>query len=118
MNGQPSVDGSAVARGPWRTAGWTSARIAEGVGPRLRSVLAGIPEYKPGRAAPVGDRTSRKLSTDENPYPPLPGVLDAAVAAAGQLNRYPDLTCAALTRALVEHLDVSTDHIVIGTGSI
>jgi histidinol-phosphate aminotransferase len=118
MNGQPSVDGSAVARGPWRTAGWTSARIAEGVGPRLRSVLAGIPEYKPGRAAPVGDRTSWKLSSNENPYPPLPGVLDAAVAAAGQLNRYPDLTCAVLTRALAEHLDVPTDHIAFGTGSI
>ncbi|MFF2114306.1 histidinol-phosphate transaminase [Rhodococcus koreensis] len=37
---------------------------------------------------------------------------------AGQLNRYPDLTCAALTCALAEHWDVPMDHIAFGTGSI
>ncbi|MCB8913915.1 histidinol-phosphate transaminase [Rhodococcus rhodochrous] len=117
MNGQSSVDESTDVHGSGCPA-VTPADEAARVGPRLRSVLAEIPIYQPGRPAPEGKGPSWKLSSNESPYPPLPGVLDAAVAAAGQLNRYPDLTCAELTRALAEHLGVPADHIAFGTGSI
>ncbi|WP_037580293.1 histidinol-phosphate transaminase [Phaeacidiphilus oryzae] len=93
----------------------------EGAGPRLREALKGIPAYKPGRPAggSGGAGTpSFKLSSNENPYPPLPGVLDAAVAAAGEANRYPDMACAALIAELSGTLGVPESHIATGTGSV
>lgn len=62
-------------------------------GVRLRAELAGLPSYLPGRAAggAAARHTVYKLSSNESPFPPLPGVLAAAVAAAGSFNRYPDL---------------------------
>ena len=62
-----------------------------------RSILDTIPGYKQGKPAPAkpGQRTF-KLSSNENPYPPLPGVLEAVAEASGRMNRYPDATNAAL----------------------
>ncbi len=44
--------------------------------------------------------TSYKLSSNENPYPPLPGVVEAATAAVAAMNRYPDMGSSALYAAL------------------
>ncbi|MDT0267148.1 histidinol-phosphate transaminase [Streptomyces sp. DSM 44915] len=85
--------------------------------PRLRAALDGLPAYVPGRARAATGRTF-KLSSNENPYPPLPGVLETAVAAAGSLNRYPDMTSAALIAELAEQLAVPADHLAVGTGSV
>ncbi|MFJ8431718.1 histidinol-phosphate transaminase [Kitasatospora sp. NPDC094019] len=84
-------------------------------GPRLRPSLDGIPSYKPGK--PAGP-DAYKLSSNENPYEPLPGVLEAAVAAAGKLNRYPDMAVTELTAELAKHFDVPVEHIATGTGSV
>ncbi|MFJ9946274.1 histidinol-phosphate transaminase [Kitasatospora sp. NPDC091207] len=84
-------------------------------GPRLRSSLDGIPTYKPGKPAGAD---AYKLSSNENPYEPLPGVLEAAVAAAGSLNRYPDMAVTELTAELARRFDVPTEHIATGTGSV
>ncbi|KJY38334.1 MULTISPECIES: histidinol-phosphate transaminase [unclassified Streptomyces] len=84
-------------------------------GPRLRPSLDGIPTYKPGK--PAGP-DAYKLSSNENPYEPLPGVLEAAVAAAGKLNRYPDMAVTELTAELAKHFDVPVEHIATGTGSV
>ncbi|MCL2552613.1 MAG: histidinol-phosphate transaminase [Actinomycetia bacterium] len=91
--------------------------------PKLRAELDGIPTYKPGRppateedGAPAGP--AFKLSSNENPYPPLPGVLEAATAAAGSFNRYPDMACAALTAELAERFGVPASHVATGTGSV
>ncbi|MGN6598969.1 MAG: aminotransferase class I/II-fold pyridoxal phosphate-dependent enzyme, partial [Actinomycetes bacterium] len=87
--------------------------------PKLRAVLDGLPAYKPGRPpAPREGVTTYKVSSNENPYPPLPGVIEAAMAAAGQMNRYPDLAATALVEALSRRLDVPADHIALGTGSV
>jgi histidinol-phosphate aminotransferase len=87
--------------------------------PRLRTALAGLPSYKPGRppAARAGV-TTYKISSNENPYPPLPGVLEAAVEAAGVMNRYPDMTASGLVAAIAEHLSVPEEHLATGTGSV
>ncbi|WP_371484354.1 histidinol-phosphate transaminase [Kitasatospora sp. NBC_00315] len=88
-------------------------------GPRLRPALDGIPTYKPGRAPTAPDGASAyKLSSNENPYPPLPGVLDATLAAAADLNRYPDLACSELTEELARRFEVPPGHIATGTGSV
>jgi len=86
---------------------------------RIRPAVASLPAYQPGRPAPAGDRTpSYKLSSNENPYPPLPGVLAATQRAVEQLNRYPDLANSAMTHALAARLGVPVDTLAFGTGSV
>ena len=49
--------------------------------PRLRPDIDDLPAYKAGqRPAPREDIVTYKISSNENPYPPLPGVLDAIIA--------------------------------------
>ncbi|UNO40905.1 histidinol-phosphate transaminase [Streptomyces sp. MST-110588] len=86
--------------------------------PKLRAVLDGIPTYKPGRPAAEGGPVTYKLSSNENPYPPLPGVLESAVAAAGAFNRYPDMACAGLMAELSDHFSVPVTDLATGTGSV
>ncbi|MFC1410573.1 histidinol-phosphate transaminase [Streptacidiphilus sp. N1-12] len=88
-------------------------------GPRLREALRGIPTYKPGKPAGGADGAPAfKLSSNENPYPPLPGVLETALAAAGTLNRYPDMGCAGLVAELAQRYGVPESHLATGTGSV
>ena len=88
-------------------------------GPRVRPAIADLPAYVPGKPpAPREGVTTYKLSSNENPFPPLPGVLEAAAAAADVMNRYPDMGCTALYAALGERLGVPTDHLAAGTGSV
>jgi histidinol-phosphate aminotransferase len=87
--------------------------------PRLREALDGIPAYIPGRPAELpGDIITYKCSSNENPYPPLPGVLDVIATAATRVNRYPDLAAAALTEAIAVRFGVPTSHVSTGTGSV
>jgi histidinol-phosphate aminotransferase len=87
--------------------------------PRVRRAVADIPSYVPGRPpTPRAGVPTYKLSSNENPNPPLPGVLDAAVEAAGQMNRYPDMGCTRLYEALGSHLGVPTSRLAAGTGSV
>jgi histidinol-phosphate aminotransferase len=86
-------------------------------GPRLRPTLADIPAYRPGKAAAVGG-PGYKISSNENPYPPLPGVLEAVAGAAQQLNRYPDMFAVGLVKAIAERFGVPTEHVATGTGSV
>jgi histidinol-phosphate aminotransferase len=67
---------------------------------------------------PTGAAPLWKLSANENPYPPLPGVLEQAVAAARDLNRYPDPDCRRLSEELAGYLGVPVGHLVTGTGSV
>jgi histidinol-phosphate aminotransferase len=88
-------------------------------GPRLRTVLDGIPTYRPGRPAAARDGApAYKLSSNENPYPPLPSVLDTVREAAGSFNRYPDMFATGLTAAIAERFDVPATHVATGTGSV
>ncbi|GAA0469725.1 MULTISPECIES: histidinol-phosphate transaminase [Streptomyces] len=86
--------------------------------PKLRAALDGVPTYKPGKPAAAGGPVAYKLSSNENPYPPLPGVLESAVAAAGAFNRYPDMACTGLMAELAERFDVPAEHLATGTGSV
>ncbi|MGR8009593.1 histidinol-phosphate transaminase [Streptomyces hypolithicus] len=86
--------------------------------PKLRAVLDGIPTYKPGKPAAAGGPVAYKLSSNENPYPPLPGVLETVVAAAGNFNRYPDMACTGLMNELADRFGVPVTHLATGTGSV
>ncbi|GGP39703.1 histidinol-phosphate transaminase [Streptomyces sindenensis] len=86
--------------------------------PKLRAELDGVPAYVPGKPAAAGGPVAYKLSSNENPYPPLPGVLESALAAAGNFNRYPDMACTGLMNALAERFGVPLAHLATGTGSV
>lgn len=82
---------------------------------RQRPVMATIPSYKAGqRAAPGG----HKLSSNENPYGPLPSVLDAVARAAANMNRYPDPHSLDLVEALAARLQRHPAEVVVGCGSV
>lgn len=82
------------------------------------NVLA-IPAYVPGRPpTPRPGLTAYKLSSNENPYPPLPGVVEAARAAVDGMNRYPDMGCTELYAALSDRLGVPVPDLAAATGSV
>jgi histidinol-phosphate aminotransferase len=86
---------------------------------RLRDTLSAVPAYTPGKpAAPHEGLTAYKLSSNENPYPPLPAVVQVLAEAAARVNRYPDMAATALVQAIAEHHGVPTDWIATGTGSV
>src|SRR5690606_18048478 len=59
-----------------------------------------------------------KLSSNENPYPPLPSVLDAIARGAAETNRYPDMYAGELVEALAAHTGVAAENVVVGNGSV
>ncbi len=89
------------------------------VHPRPRANVAQIPAYVPGRPPTVRPgMTAYKLSSNENPYPPLPGVVEAATAAVAVMNRYPDMGSSALYDALAARLGVPVTDLAAATGSV
>ncbi|MEU9088947.1 histidinol-phosphate transaminase [Streptomyces sp. NPDC087901] len=86
--------------------------------PKLRAELDGVPAYVPGKPAAADGPLAFKLSSNENPYPPLPGVMESALAAAAHFNRYPDLACTGLMNELSDRFGVPLSHLATGTGSV
>lgn len=86
---------------------------------RLRD-LSGIPDYRPGKAAPPSPDgpVPFKLSSNENPYPPLPSVTEALHGTSALVNRYPETAARELTRELCARHDVGPDRLVLGSGSV
>lgn len=78
-----------------------------------------VEPYVPGEQPKVSDVI--KLNTNENPYPPAPGVLRAAREFAeddtGRLRKYPDPDASVLTKALSDYYHVPQDQIFVGVGS-
>lgn len=86
---------------------------------RLREALGSLPAYKAGRPAPERDGvTTYKVSSNENPFPPLPSVVEVIREGAEGINRYPDMTVGALTERLASALGVGVENIATGTGSV
>ncbi|TWD80363.1 histidinol-phosphate aminotransferase [Kribbella amoyensis] len=86
---------------------------------RFRSCLDDVAAYKPGKPPERADgRPTYKLSSNENPYPPLPGVLAAATEAAASMNRYPDMGALELLETLSARFDVPVSDLAVATGSV
>ncbi|GEA80278.1 putative phenylalanine aminotransferase [Cellulomonas uda] len=83
----------------------------------LRRALAELPAYVPGARSPVG-AAAFKLSSNENPFPPLPSVMAAIADAAVDVNRYPDMYATELTEAVAQQLGVPAESVVMGCGSV
>jgi len=81
---------------------------------RLRPEIAALPPYRQGKQAAAD---AFKLSSNENPFEPLPGVVEALRGAVA-VNRYPDASASALRAALAEKWGVTTDEVHVGAGSV
>ena len=87
--------------------------------PQIRQAIADIPAYVPGKPPrPREGVRTYKLSSNENPNPPLPGVVEAVTGAVEAMNRYPDMGCTGLYAALSDRLGVPAEHLAAGTGSV
>jgi histidinol-phosphate aminotransferase len=79
----------------------------------LRPEIAALQPYRQGRPAAAD---AFKLSSNENPFPPLQAVVDAV--ADSSVNRYPDGAATVLRARLAERYGVSPDEIQVGAGSV
>jgi len=79
-----------------------------------RPDLDALPSYVPGRSVPG----SIKLASNEVPYGPLPGVVEAVTRAAADSHRYPDLAAVALREKLAARYGVDPARVATGCGSV
>lgn len=80
--------------------------------------VAELPRYVPGARGAAGAPAPIKLSSNENPLPPLPSVVDAISRAAGSINRYPDMFAVELTERIADAAGVTPDRVAVGGGSV
>jgi len=77
-----------------------------------------MPRYVPGARPAVGGPTPIKLSSNENPLPPLPGVAEAIARAATEVHRYPDMFTSELTARLAAGVGLGPAQVAVGAGSV
>ena len=69
--------------------------------------------YRQGKTAPSD---AFKLSSNENPFEPIPAVLEAI--AASSVNRYPDASAHQLSQRLAQRAGVAIECVHVGSGSV
>lgn len=78
----------------------------------VRKVVPYVPGEQPKAKGII------KLNTNENPYPPCPGVREALEEMDyGRLRLYPDPTCEDLVNVLAENYGVKSENVFVGVGS-
>ncbi|WP_449279416.1 histidinol-phosphate transaminase [Leucobacter sp. GX0328] len=82
---------------------------------RIRPEVAATPAYRQG-SAPV--KPGFKLSSNENPFPPLPGVLDAVAERARSTNRYAAAAMPELRAAIADDFGVDPASVHLAAGSV
>lgn len=74
-----------------------------------------VEPYVPGEQP---QRKVIKLNTNENPYPPAPGVAKAVEATdIDRMRLYPDPTAGVLVKELADYYGVKEDQVFVGVGS-
>src|SRR5204862_8043037 len=78
--------------------------------------------YEPGKPVEAVQRELGlervvKLASNEGPFPPFPGALEAMQRAALELKRYPAGGAWALRTELAERHDVAFEELVVGAGA-
>lgn len=81
---------------------------------RLRPEIAALPAYRQGKQAGAD---AFKLSSNENPFDPLPSVV-AAIHGSTGINRYPDASTPRLRERLAERFAVASDRVHVAAGSV
>ncbi|MFO7476893.1 MAG: histidinol-phosphate transaminase, partial [Methyloceanibacter sp.] len=83
-------------------------------GPRARQGVLDIAPYVPGASALPGARPVIKLSSNETPFGPSPRALEAYLAPAPSLSRYPDGSARPLRETLAKLYGLDPARIVCG----
>ena len=81
-----------------------------------REAIGNLPVYKQGVAP--GDSGAFKLSSNENPFPPLPSVMTSIAEALGSIHLYPSMAAPEITARIAERFDVQPDNLAFGAGSV
>lgn len=81
---------------------------------RLRKEVLALAGYRQGNQA---HQDAFKLSSNENPFDPIPAVV-AAIAASSAVNRYPDASGLELRARLAERFGVRVEEVHLGAGSV
>lgn len=78
----------------------------------IRKVTPYVPGEQPNQVGMI------KLNTNENPYPPAPGVIEAVRRLEeGRMRLYPDPAADALVTAIADCYQVEKDQVFVGVGS-
>jgi histidinol-phosphate aminotransferase len=85
--------------------------------PIARPGILDIEAYVPGESKVPGGIKPAKLSSNETPLGPSPKAIAAFVAAAGELERYPDGQATQLRNAIAHRYGLDAGRIVCGSGS-
>lgn len=80
---------------------------------QLRQEIRELAAYRQGKSAPLD---AFKLSANENPFEPIPAVLEAI--AASSVNRYPDGAAVAVRERIAMRHDVPVEFVHVGAGSV
>lgn len=80
--------------------------------------VSSLPSYVPGARGSASAPAPVKLSSNENPLPPLPSVSRAIATAGESVNRYPDMFAADLVNALARRQDLPAENVIVGAGSV
>jgi histidinol-phosphate aminotransferase len=84
--------------------------------PLIRPIVEALHPYVPGEQPKIKGLV--KLNTNENPYPPSPGVLAAIKSACdGRLRLYPNPTAQPLREKLAKLHHCRPENIIVGNGS-
>jgi len=84
---------------------------------RPRQGILDIAPYVPGKSALVAGGPAIKLSSNETPFGPSPRAVEAYLAAAKTLSRYPDGSAQPLREAIAKLYGLDPARIVCGAGS-
>lgn len=84
--------------------------------PEMKSWIASIHAYVPGKSTSADGRELVKLSANENPLGTSPLALEARARAAGP-STYPDPDSGRLRQAIGKLYDIAPERILCGTGS-
>ena len=79
-----------------------------------RDVVRGLPLYKQG--ASHGENAV-KLSSNENPFEPLPSVVEAVTRTLRRFNRYPSMSAEEVRSTIAGHFGVDVSQVAVGAGS-
>jgi len=88
--------------------------VTDPILPRIRPAIAALAPYRQGKQA---GPDAFKLSSNENPFDPLPSVLEA-LQRITPINRYPDATALRLRERLGVRYGVSADQVHVAAGSV
>lgn len=81
---------------------------------KQRESVTQLPAYVQGKSIPG----AVKLSSNENPYPPLESVAQVVRDQAASIQLYPDMGAVAVRERIAEHCGVQPENVAVGAGSV